>query len=600
MTSLDKFLETAIMHHTSGEYQAAEHAYKEILASNPRHDGALHLLGVIAYQAGRSDEGINLIQRAIEINGKVAVYFNNLGLVFQQKKRFAEAIAAHRKAISLQPNLASAHSNLGLALQLAGRHDESVHSFQAAIKIEPKFAAAHFNLAIALSSLGRQDEAIGEYETAVRLQPSYWEAYANLAISLKSIGQYDKAVHAYRSSIGIRPHIAETHFGLANALKEMGNYEEAITAYEAALAVNPTYAECLNNMASVLVNSGRLREAVEVFSKAIALKGDFPVAKYNLSLALLRLGEYDAGWPLYEARASVAENGLESRDYAQPRWAGEALQGKTILLYFEQGLGDTIQFSRFAALVAARGAHVVLEVPKKMLKLFSGLEGIHQLIASGDILPSFDFHCSLMSLAGVLGITLNTIPSRPSYLGHEERRRAHWKQYLGSHGFKIGIVWQGNPSSPSERGRSAPLASVVALANIPGVRLISLQKVDGLEQIKQLASGVTVETLGTDFDSGPDAFVDTAAVMLELDLIISVDTSILHLAGALGRPTWLALQAVPHWVWLMDRSDTPWYPSVRLFRQDSRGDWAGVFLRMCEALTKEPRYLEKFPEEGSS
>ena len=550
---------------------------------------------MIAYQTGRGDDGLRLIQSAIEINGKVANYFDNLGLIFQQKGQFGEAIAAHGKAISLQPRFSSAYSNLGLALQMDGRHEESVQSLQAALKLEPKFAAAHYNLANALHSLGRTIEAIDEYEIALHLQPGYWQAHANLGNSLKSIGQFEQAEHAYLASIRIKPDVAETHLALANTLKEAGRLGEALVAYRAALEIDPSHAQCLNNMASAMVDFGQLREAVAVFRKAIALKGDFPVAQYNLSLSLLRLGEYEAGWLLYEARAQVIESIGAVRNYAQPRWDGQALAGKSILLYFEQGMGDTIQFSRFAAMVAARGAHVILEVPRKMLKLFAGIDGVHRLIGSGDALPPFDFHCSLMSLPGVLGITVNTIPSRPSYLGYVEERRAHWRQYLGPRGFKIGIVWQGNPASPSERGRSAPLSEIAILAGLPGVRLISLQKVDGIEQIRQAPNNVQVETLGDQFDSGADAFVDTAAIMMELDLIVSVDTSIGHLAGALGRPTWLALQAVPHWVWLIDRDDTPWYPSVHLFRQPSRGDWAGVFVRMREELAKASFFRDKKP-----
>ncbi|MBV8634716.1 MAG: glycosyltransferase family protein, partial [Burkholderiaceae bacterium] len=424
-------------------------------------------------------------------------------------------------------------------------------------------------------------EAAASYRVAISLQPTYWEAHAHLGAALKDLGEFDNALAALREAIRLRPRVDWLHLRLGNTLKECWRLDEALDAYRAALALNPAYVECYNNAGSVLVELAHFDEAAAAFQQALTHDARSQAARYNLALLPLRLGNYERGWPLYEARSFIVE---QHRLACRPRWTGQLLEGSTIFLHAEQGLGDTIQFSRFAPLLAEKGARVILEVPRKMLRLFRNLEGVTHLIAQGDEVPPFDFHCPLMSVPCGLGTTLDTVPASSSYLTCEEERRLHWRNKLGTHGFKIGITWQGNPKSPSERGRSAPLAQFARLADIPGVRLISLQKINGMEQLDQLPAYSKIETLGSEFDAGPDAFVDTAAVMMELDLVVTVCTSIAHLAGALGRPTWLALQAVPYWLWMQDRSDTPWYPSFRLFRQRERGAWPQVFDDMEQAL----------------
>jgi hypothetical protein len=257
-----------------------------------------------------------------------------------------------------------------------------------------------------------------------------------------------------------------------------------------------------------------------------------------------------------------------------------------LLLHAEQGLGDILQFCRYAPLLAERGAEVVLEVPRTLVRLLGGLSGKVTLVARGDPLPDFDLHCPLMSVPGRLATTVEMIPAPVPYVAADAVRAAHWTARLPADGLRIGIGWQGNPAGTVDRGRSAPLAAFAPLARVPGVRLISLQRHHGLDQLERLPDGMTVDTLGGDFDSGPDAFLDAAVVMANLDLVISTDTAIVHLAGALGRPVWVALKAVPHWTWMIDREDSPWYPSARLFRQVTDGDWRGVFDRMAAELAR--------------
>jgi hypothetical protein len=336
-------------------------------------------------------------------------------------------------------------------------------------------------------------------------------------------------------------------------LEDLRCYDDALASYDRAIALNPAYAE----------------------------------AYANKSTVKLRLGDFAAGWPLYEWRWQSRNFAMPRRDVPQPLWRGEAFApGQTILLHAEQGLGDTLQFCRYVPLVAARGAKIVLEVPRILRRLLRTLPGDATIIRHGDPTPAFDYHCPLLSLPGIFGTTIETIPANVPYITAEPDRVAVWQKCLPPGDFRIGIHWQGNPVGKVDRGRSAPLAEFAPLAAIHGVRLVSLQKYHGLDQLARLPAGMSVETLGDDFDNGPDAFLDSAAAMMNLDLVISTDTAIVHLAGALGRPVWVPLQWAPHWIWMLDRSDSPWYPSMRLFRQTVKGQWRDVFERMASELSK--------------
>jgi hypothetical protein len=330
----------------------------------------------------------------------------------------------------------------------------------------------------------------------------------------------------------------------------------------------------------VLLTLRRLDEALASFDQAISLKPDYSEAFWNKSIALLLKGDLDAGWPLYEWRWQPKEISLFAgkRNFSQPLWLGkEVLIGKTILLWAEQGLGDTIQFCRFARLVSDLGAKVVLEVPKPLVNLLNTLEGVDHIVATGSALPEFDYQCPLMSLPLALKINLSVVSSQVPYLQAQDIRKIKWQHHIKNEGFKIAICWQGNSTTTLDIGRSFPVILFEEIAKINGVRLISLQKNSGLEQLRALPKDFTIEVLPEEFDSGENAFLDSIAVMTCVDLVITSDTSLAHVAGALGVKTWLPLKYVPDWRWLLDRDDSPWYPSLKLYRQKAIGDWSSVF-----------------------
>ncbi|HEY8023431.1 MAG TPA: tetratricopeptide repeat protein, partial [Burkholderiaceae bacterium] len=494
------------------------------------------------------------------------------------------ALVAYRAALSLKPDLAEAWSRIGNILKQQGRVDAAEAAYRQAIAINPHLAEAQNNLGLVLYATGRVDAAMDAYHAAINGNPGLCEAHVNLGNVLKEREQYDDAIACYRAALTIDAANVEAHCNLGTAYMVQDLLHEAIDSYRAALALDPNFFDAHYNLGIALCVLGKLRESVAAYDRALAIRPDFAQAHYNSSYPRLLLGDLVQGFKSYEWRWRGGSKKFVKRECEKPMLADAEIAGRTVLLYAEQGVGDTIQFSRYAALVAAAGGRVILEVPQYLHRLFSCLQGVSALIAPGEPAPAFDAYCPLMSLPSIFSTVVETIPANSAYLSAEDSISESWRTKLGSHGFKIGIAWQGNPNATAEKGRSAPLASFAPLARIPGVRLISLQKTHGLDQLQSLPADMIVETLGDDFDSGSDAFVDTAAVMMNLDLIITVDTSIGHLAGALGRPAWIALQMIPHWVWMLDRSDTPWYPSLRLFRQSTRGDWSGLFAAMAEEI----------------
>ena len=362
----------------------------------------------------------------------------------------------------------------------------------------------------------------------------------------------------------------------------MGNFQEAETTIRRAIALAPDSIEAHANMGKVHDELGRTREAIASFRKALSIDGDVPIARKNLGMVLLKDGQFAEGWKEFEWRWLADKR--TPRNHPKPLWKGEPLDGGTLLLHAEQGLGDAIQFSRFVTVLAQSGTRTSLEVHPQLVALMRTLRGAADVIPLEGAAPPFDVHLPLMSVPFVTGLTADAIPAPIPYLSADPARAAGWRERLGPEGFKVGIVWRGYGASPSQQARSAPLAAFAALGNIEGVRLISLQKSDPGEPVDPHIDMLKVETLGSDFDAGPDAFLDTAAVMENLDLVVTIDTSSAHLAGALGRPVWIALKHSPDWRWRDNGDATAWYPTARLFRQPAAGDWDSVFSRMAETL----------------
>jgi Tfp pilus assembly protein PilF len=504
----------------------------------------------------------------------------------QQNGNPAAAEPLYQAALQADPAHADAHNNLGIIFFGKGQLDEAAACFRGALQHNPGYTNAYNNLGSVLKTQGRFAEAIQCFEHALRLQPTYRDARINLAGALNNLGNAYKdngrltdAIACYRQAIHCNSLLPDAHNNLGIALVEQDQLEEAVACFEEASCLNPNLADAYNNLGIARVRLGQLDEASLSFQQALQVDSGHKLAIYNRACLRLLHGDYEGGWPGYEER--WARPGMVARSFVQPRWDGSPLAGKTILLYSEQGLGDTILAIRYAELIKQRGGHVVVECQPALVRLLATAAGIDVLVPQGQPLPAFDVQLPLLSLPGVFKTTLASIPNKVPYLSPEPQMVAHWRGELNSvAGFKIGIVWQGSPTQAEDRQRSVPLAQFAPLSEVPGVRLLSLQVGSGREQLHQATFPII--DLGGRFD--PLSLHDLAAVLPNLDLVVTVCTSTAHLAGALGVPAWVALKFVPYWCWLLERSDSPWYPSLRLFRQRRSGDWNDVFSRIAAAI----------------
>jgi tetratricopeptide (TPR) repeat protein len=558
----------AIKHHEAGRLDDAERLYAQVLAADPQHADALHLLGVIACQTGRPALAVERIIKAIRINGSAAYYHSNLSNALILLGRFDDAAVACRKAIALEPNFAQAHANLGTALAKAGRFNEAIAACDTAIRLDPDDASSYANLGDALWSLGRAEAAIAAYKTAIRLSPGDASAHASLGHALWAMGLAEAALEACNTATRLNPNHAIAHLNLGNALEGLGRLEESLAAYR----------------------------------KAISLKPDIPESHFNLGHTLLKTGAFEEGWDKFEWRWKMKQMAGARRDFGKPFWQGEFVAGRTLLIHAEQGFGDNLQFCRYATLAAARGLRVILEAPKPLMRLLRGLAGVAHVIGYGDALPPFDFHVPVMSLPRAFGTTIETIPGKTPYLHADQDSVEVWRQRLSEsvgQSLKIGVAWAGNPRNHSselaavDRRRSLAPEFLAPLFEIQGLRFLSLQKA---------GPPAPADFPLVDHMQGMEDFADTAALIANLDLVISVDTAIAHLAGALGKPVWLLNRFDSCWRWLTGRRDTPWYPDMRLYRQPAPGEWRPVVAEIAVdlALFQKRRYSRDGAAENSS
>ncbi len=515
-------LTEGVIAHRAGRLDAAAASYRAILRSQPDHPDALHLLGLVFHQRGNQEEALRLIERALRLAPANAAVANSLGLTLMAQGRLGEAEAAFTRALSCDPDVAEAHNNLGNARV-------------------------------------RQGDAAG-------------------------------AAAAYRQAIGLRPDYAEAHANFASALRRLGDLAGAEAAVMRALDLRADYAGALCTLGLIRHEQGAYDDALAAYERALALEPEMAAARANRSTLLLLLGRMDEGWREYEWRWRTEGFTTPRRDFTAPAWQGEPLARRTILIHAEQGLGSAIQFVRYAPLVAAHSGRVILECQPPLVRLFGsvakekeGGAGSVVLVAKGDPLPGFDVHAPLMSLPRLFATTLDSVPSAVPYLAADPGLRAEWRERLAAVARpRVGVVWAGNPQHHNDRNRSASATALAPLLAMPGVSFVDLQVGTGAEQRRDLdadAAAALTSPGGVIAD-----FADTAAIVAELDLVISVDTAVAHLAGALARPVWLLVPFVPEWRWLRERTDSPWYPTMRLFRQTCPGDWAGVVAAVAETL----------------
>jgi Flp pilus assembly protein TadD len=473
---------------------------------------------------------------------------------------------------------------LGDSFNAMGQPASALQAYLQVISVTPLVARAHGSAGLMLQRLGRVQEAISRYRQALQLDPNLVEVQCNLGTAYQLEQRLEDAVAQYEAAIALKPDLAVAHCNRGTALLDMGDLGGALQSYETAVAIDPNYPEALSNRGATLHKLGLFEQALVSYDQAISVRSDYASAHWNKSITQLLCGDFDAGWPSYEWRWRWDHFPSPRRIFSCPQWTGQTpLNGMTVLVHAEQGLGDTIQFVRYVPLIKAIGASVFLEVPRVLLGLTQGIAGEVQLVATGDPLPDTDFHCPMASLPLAFKTNLDSIPSVIPYIHAEADRAERWARVLEDQGLRVGICWQGKATAKVDQGRSFPLKMLKPLSEIPGVRLISLHKGAGEDQLQDLPPGMTVQSLGPNLDED-GAFLDTAAVMKHCHLVVTSDTAIAHLAGAMGVPVWVALKFVPDWRWMLHRSHSPWYPTMRLFRQSAPGDWGPVFAAMAAEL----------------
>jgi len=600
----------------AGRLVAAEQLCRQQLASDPQAADCLHLLGLIHARKDRLDLAIDLVARAIRHNQTNPDYFCSLGALLAGCGRFDEAFKSYDLALKLKPDFVEAWTGLGDLLQRQGRVEEALRGYDHALSLDPRQVEAAEKSARLKRALQRFEQAASAYARWVELDPGNYDARNDFGSLLVGLGRFEEAAAAFRAAAAIRPDapaplnnlgialihlrrfadalaaldraialspaLAELYNTRANALRALNRLDEALADYDRAIALTPDYVEAHGNRGACLDDLARPQDALSSYRNALALKADHADTHWNLAVNRLRAGDFRAGWREAEWRWKSPSLRLRSRAFDKPLWLGAGpLRGKALLLHHEQGLGDAIQFCRYITLLAERGARVALEIDPALAPLLSGLAGLSQTIERGEALPDFDVHCALASLPLAFDTTLETIPASVPYVSVPEGAKS-WSNWLGeSAKRRIGLVWSGNPAHINDHNRSIPLQALEPLFDTD-VDLVSLQKQvrDGDQAVLRAHSGIR--------DAGPglESLADTASLIAELDLVISVDTSVAHLAGSLGKPVWILLPYVADWRWLADRADSPWYPTARLFRQDATRAWKPVVIELREALRR--------------
>ena len=612
-------LQRALAAYAAGRLEEAEFCCRLVLAADKKQFDALHLLGMIEFQRGRFNEAYQLFRQAAKINPRSVQARSNLGLVLQQLDRPEEALAALNKALSIEPDNLLALNNRGHVLWRLKRPEEALSSLDRALAIKPDYADALCNRGNALVDLRRLDDALVSYDQALAINPHDAPTLTNRGNVLWALNRQEEALQSYEKALAVNPDdlsaLIDRGTALLNlrrgeeslacfdralrvkaddpylvfkrgsALIACDRYEEALDCFDQAFSIVPGDADVLDDRGNALAALQRHAEAIASYDQALTITPESASVHWNRALALLRAGDFEQGWKEYEWRWKVDAPWSVPREFPKESlWLGEQrIEGKTVLLYAEQGFGDTIQFARYVSLVAGLGARIILEVQPELKTLLSDFKGVDVVIAKGEELPQFDFHCPLLSLPLAFGTRLETIPAATPYLHASSEAAKEWDTRLEGHGAKgrprIGLVWSGRQTHSNDHNRSIALRALLPLLDAEAT-FVSLQKDIRPEDVMVLKERSDIPNLGDSLES----FSDAAALVSNLDLVISVDTSVAHLAGALARPVFVLLPFVPDSRWLLDRDDSPWYPTARLFRQPKVGDWQSVVRRVANEI----------------
>jgi tetratricopeptide (TPR) repeat protein len=606
--------QSGLEHLGSRRLAEAERDFLRVTSQNPNYVPGLLALGVIAWQQQRNQVALGYARRVVALAPNPAGNHLLLARVLRDLEYQREAVASFRAALRRDPADNGVRFELALLLTDLGELEDAMLCYRASLRRDSAFAAGHYNLGNILLRLGRPADAVPCYEAALALQPDDPHCQNNLADALRQGGRLAEAESGYRNLIQHHPQMGEAHYNLGNILYQDERYPEAAAAFRKALELRPDYPDALNNLGSTLTELGehheaerclrqavrrqpslpgprnnlgtilrelgRVEEAEACFTTALQLDPGHPEARYNLATTLLLTGRLIEGWEQYETRWRTAA--LTPRPFKQPLWKGDALNDRVLLLHAEQGMGDTLQFCRYVRSIAAK-AQVILEVQRPLLRLLArSLPEVGLVIGHGDPLPNFDLQCPLMSLPMAAGTILDTIPAEIPYLAPDPVEVDLWRARLSTlSGLRVGLVWQGSQKfAGSQRKRDMDAGHLARLADVPGVSFVSLQKDLSAEALAQVAKILPMH----DWTAELADFAQTAALVASLDLVIGVDTSVIHLAGALGRPVWLLNRFDPCWRWLRERDDSPWYPGLRQFRQTAIRDWPGVMDRVRGSL----------------
>jgi tetratricopeptide (TPR) repeat protein len=583
----------AVAHHRAGRIPEAQRCFEETLRLQPAHLQAMVLLAAVLLDVQRPREAFELTAQALLIDPANLAAHVAQGHANRCLNRPAAAIANFDRALELNPDLASVHLSRGVELHKIRCYAAALECFDRALACDPELAATHCARGVALDSLERHREALSSYGRALSIQPDHVDALVNRGACLMNLGELDAALASYDEAIAIRNDSALTFANRGLVLTQLMRLDEAIASCDRALSLDPEFADAHVNRGVALAYSKKWPSAIASYDRAIALEPEHVRAHVNKSSALLSVGDLANGWPEYEWRLREAAQTPGEHSYQQPIWRGqESLAGKTILLYAECGLGDSIQFCRYAIPLADMGAKVLLSVQPPLRRLLLGLDERVQVCSSTQPLPAFDCCCPLMTLPLAFGTTLSSIPGRAAYLRADREQVQGWSQILGARrGPRVGLVWSGGFRSnqpylwPIDRRRNIPLEKLAPLASTR-CEFYSLQKGPHAEAELEQLVGKWAGPVLIDHTNALHDFSDTAALIENLDLVISVDTSTAHLSAALGKPTWILNRFDGCWRWLSDRNDSPWYPAVRLYAQEAPGDWSGVVERIRSDLVE--------------
>lgn len=615
--TLDQAFQTAVGHARAGRLAEAQSLCREILSHDSGYAPAWHLKGSLLMSGGQPDSAEEAFQKAVELDRSKARYHSelgvaqamqgkldlailsfsraidadptealghyNLGYAYERSKRWDGAIAAYQKALSLRPEYPQALNNLTNVLRQAGRTAEAIEAGQKAIAQQPSFFEAHLNLGNALLQQGMAGQAVIIYQQAIALRPASPDGYNNLANALQQAGQSADAIENYKKAVALRPDFIGALTNLANLQEDAGEFDEALASLQRALAIQPHSARIHNSLGNTMGAQGRLDEALDAFRRSVELDPDYVPAKLNLAHVYLAKGDLASGFTHYESRPITI---VRDSNSTLPMWDGQDLEGRRIFLRVEQGLGDIIQFVRYVPMVRQKGGRPVMQVPQALVELLRGQCGLEEVAGSDEPTPAADVQYQLLSLPNLFQTRLETIPAKVPYLSANLLLMEEFRQRIDAKAFNIGLNWAGK--AVPDRRRSFPLAALAPLADIEGVRFHSLQKGPPAAEASYAPPGMNLSNLNADFTD----FAHTAALMANMDLIITCDTSVAHLAGAMGLQTWILVPFAADWRWLRDRNDSPWYPTARLFRQPKTGDWTSVIVEVTDALRnarKEPR-----------